>query len=393
MSSKMSAVAFVLGLSLVLLGSGGQAEAAKASKDFAGSEACKKCHATQFTSWMGTYHSKMVRKQEDGILKAVVEKWATDGANPGPTTGNVTGATFAMKDVVYVIGSKWKQRFVVKDDTTGGYQFLNRQFNRMSGKWENYGNKNDWDTMCATCHTTGYRLTKYDEADPKAQKAEWSEMNIGCESCHGPGAKHAKSKAKQDIWNFAGKTKAEQSRVCGYCHIRLENELYKSAQGKPREDFPAPKIGDTYKTGDDWTKWYSAHVVIPGVQPEDKVDADYAGDLKGLFIKDDISKAMGAYDAAKHHQEYQDFLQSKHYINNVVSCIDCHSGHAGKSSAMKDPKASCAKCHDASYTVEKYMPGTGQTAANLFVRSHTFNKNQTRPGGPTAQGEPEYYKK
>jgi hypothetical protein len=102
---------------------------------------------------------------------------------------------------------------------------------------------------------------------------------------------------------------------------------------------------------------------------------------------------MGAYDAAKHHQEYQDFLQSKHYKNDIVSCIDCHSGHAGKSSAMKAPKASCAKCHDASYTVEKYMPGTGQTAANLFVRSHTFNKNQTRSGGPTAQGEPEYYKK
>ena len=27
----------------------------------------------------------------------------------------------------------------------------------------------------------------------------------------------------------------------------------------------------------------------------------------------------------------------------------------------------CHKCHDASYTAEKYMPNTGKTADNLFV--------------------------
>ena len=54
----------------------------------------------------------------------------------------------------------------------------------------------------------------------------------------------------------------------------------------------------------------------------------------------------------------------------------------------------CAKCHDASYTVEKYMPGSGSTAGGLTVRTHTFNKNQTRTtSGMTAKGEPEYYKK
>lgn len=369
------------------------AAAQAAGSDFVGSETCKKCHPTEFKSWKGTFHSKMVQKREEGILKDVVEKWATDGANPGPATGNVTGKPFTMQEVELVVGSKWKQRFLVKDETTGGYQFLNKQFNRMSGKWEGYGNKNDWDTMCTTCHTTGYRLTAYDGANPKAQKAEWSEMNIGCESCHGPGASHAKSRSKKEIWTFAGKSKAEQSMVCGYCHVRIENELYKSAQGSPREDLPAPKVGDSYRAGDDWTKWYPQQVVMPGIQPEDKIDADYAGDLKGLFIKDEASKAAGAYDSAKHHQQYQDFLQSKHHKDGIVGCIDCHSSHAGKKSAMKDPAASCAKCHDASYTVEKYMPGTGKTVDNLYVRSHTFIKNQSRPGGPTVKGEPVYHKK
>jgi cytochrome c5 len=387
-----TAVAGVLMLGLIAV-----AGAADPKGEFVGTEKCKTCHSTEFKGWKESFHSKMVRKRDDGILKGVVEKWATDGTNPGPAKGNANGKEFKLDDVVYVVGAKWKQRFMVKNTDTGGMQFLNKQFNSMSGKWENYGNKNDWNTNCATCHTTGYRILEYDEKFGKhgrTAKDSYSEINVGCEACHGPGAKHVKSKSKKDIFSFAGKSKAEQSRVCGYCHNRIENEKFMTAQGNPREDLPAPKVGDSYKAGDDWTKWYPEHAIMPGIQPEDKVDADYTGDLKGLFIKDDKSKEMGAYDSAKHHQEYQDFLQSKHYKMDILSCVDCHGGlHASKKGPAKVAKASCVKCHDASYTVEKYMPGTGKTADNLFVRTHTFNKNQTRPGGPTAKGEPEYNKK
>ena len=51
----------------------------------------------------------------------------------------------------------------MKNDQTGNLQFMDKQFNRYSGLWENYGQKNDWNTQCATCHTTGYRITEYDE--------------------------------------------------------------------------------------------------------------------------------------------------------------------------------------------------------------------------------------
>ena len=251
----------------------------------------------------------------------------------------------------------------------------------MSGTWEKYGNKNDWDTMCATCHTTGYRLTAYDPANPKAQKAEWSELNIGCESCHGPGAAHIKSRSKKDIWNFAGKSFEEKARVCGYCHIRVENELYKSAQGNPREDLPAPKVGDSFKPSDDWRKWYPEHVVIPGVQPEDKVDAEYAGDLKGLFVTDNAAKTTGVYPAAKHHQEYQELLQSAHYKKGAVTCIDCHSPHATKKEARKDPKKSCANCHDASYTSGEVHAGDREDRGQPLRADPHLREGERGPQG------------
>lgn len=367
---------------------------AAAKDDFVGSTRCQKCHKGEFDSWQKTYHSMMVRKKDDGILKAVVEKWATDGTNPGPTKGNITEKAFKLEDVDLVVGAYWKQRFLVKNEVTGNHQFMDKQFNRMSGQWEPYGQKNDWEFMCATCHTTGYRLTAYDPANPKDAKAAFTEMNVGCEACHGPGAKHVKNpKAKGSIWNPAKQSKVEQTRACGYCHIRLENEEFKSPQGNYREDFPAPKVGDTFKPWDDWTKWYPEKAIIPGVHPEDKIDAEYKGDLKGMFIVDEISRKNGVYEEGKHHQEYQGLIQSNHYKNNIVSCIDCHSPHAGKNIKAKVAKETCKNCHGDTYSYEKIMPGTAGTAKNLTVRTHTFFKDQNRLSKPTASGVPEYFKK
>ena len=368
--------------------------AASKKQEFVGSEKCKSCHAEEYKSWKGTFHAKMLQPRKGGILKEAVEMWSTDGTNPGPTKGNVTGAPFKLDDVQYVVGSKWKQRYLVKNDQTGNLQFMDKQFNRLSGKWENYGQKNDWNTQCATCHTTGYRITEYDEKNKKTLKSEFSEMNVSCEACHGPGAKHVSAKKadkKKTIFNPANVDVQAQSKVCGYCHVRVESEKWHTAQGNPREDMPAPKLGESYKAGEDWTKWEG--IIMPGLQPDQPFTKEYTGDFKGMFKVDDHSKANGIYEEGKHHQQYQGFIQSAHFKKGAMSCITCHSPHAGKGKLKKVARDSCKTCHpNGEYTVEKHMPNTGQTAGGLFVRTHTFGKNP-RPSGKGAadMGPPNYY--
>jgi hypothetical protein len=361
---------------------------------FVGSEKCKSCHAEEYKSWKGTFHAKMLQPRKGGILKDAMEKWTSDGTNPGPTKGNVTGAPFKLDEVQYVVGSKWKQRYLVKNDQTGNLQFMDKQFNRLAGKWENYGQKNDWNTQCATCHTTGYRITAYDEKAKKTLKSEFIEMSVGCEACHGPGAAHISSKRadrKKTIFNPANADSQAQTRVCGYCHVRVETERWHTAQGNPREDMPAPKLGESYLAGEDWTKWQG--VIMPGLQPDQPFTKEYTGDFKGMFKVDEHSKANGIYEEGKHHQQYQGFIQSTHFKKGSMSCITCHAPHGGKGKLQKVAREACKTCHPkGEYTVEKHMPNTGQTAGGLFVRSHTFSKNP-RPGGKGAadMGPPNYY--
>ncbi len=363
--------------------------AAPADQQYAGSEKCGKCHAREYQSWKQSYHAKMIRPKHEAILKDVAENWSKGG----PTKVVLTGAPASLDDVELVIGSKWKQRFLVRNPATGGHLFLDKQWNTVKKQWESYGNKNDWETNCSTCHSTGFRLTSYDAAKPAEQKWAMSEMNIGCESCHGAGAAHASSLGKKAIYSFKGKPPAEQTRVCGYCHIRGENEKFKTAQGNNSEYLPHPEIGKSWQPGDDWTKWYNAEAIIPGVHAEDRIDAAYKGDLAGMFKVDELAKAAGFYDSGKHHQQYQEFVQSAHYQKQVMSCSGCHSAHATKARPSGIvAKDSCAGCHDATFTVEKFMPATGQTAQGLFMRTHTFNKAQARPPQATASSDPVYYK-
>lgn len=357
---------------------------------FVGSETCGACHQDAYKSWKGTMHAKMVLPAKEGLLKDSVDYWAKDSkGNAGPTKANITGAPATLDDVVYVIGTKWKQRFLVKNPQTGNHQFLDKQWNRASRLWEPYGQKNDWETQCATCHVTGYRVL---EVGPKnaVMKATFAERNVGCESCHGPGLKHANSRNKADILNPRKVSKAEADRVCGYCHIRTENEFWHTAQGNAAEQVPHPVAGETYKPGtDNWTAWYTDKLLLPGIHKDDPVNKNYPNtDLNNAFYQDEAAQKSGYHEALKHHQQYQEHLQSKHAKANLLGCIDCHGAHSGGDAKQIAANAACTSCHGASMDAKKMMPGLAQTAGGLMMRSHSFNPNPRAPRGTTADQLP-----
>ena len=201
---RYQALIFVVIAGFLFMGTGSDAAKAsnKAKKEsktpaYVGSNACMKCHLSEYQSWKETLHSRIIQTKQDGILKEAVAKWKFDGTNSGPTKTNITDKDVTLDDVVYIIGSHWKQRYLVKNELTGGHQFINKQFNSISGKWENYGKKDNWETSCAGCHTTGYKIVEYSPATHKVTRATFTEMNIACETCHGPGGPHQRAQQEQ----------------------------------------------------------------------------------------------------------------------------------------------------------------------------------------------------
>ena len=386
--ARTSAIAAAAALGIAVLVVGCVTDSKQPVADaFVGSEKCGSCHQDAYRTWKDSYHAKMVRPVKDGLLKDSLDNWAKDAkGQAGPTKGNIDGRPYKLDDVVYVIGSKWKQRFLVKNPATGNHQFMDKQWNRGSRLWEGYGQKNDWETQCSTCHATGYRVTAVDPNKKNAvTKASMSEHNTGCEACHGPGAKHVAARGRGgQIFNPGKASKAEADKVCGYCHLRGENDNWLTAQGNHSEHLPHPVMGESYKAGqDDWTQWYPSKVLLPGIQPDDSIKVNYPKtDLNNAFFIDDEAQKSGYFEARKHHQQYQEYLQSKHAKQGLLGCSDCHSSHVVKGET-KNAGATCKGCHDAKMDYKTLMPGLGQTAGGLFIRSHAFNPNP-RKGGLTA---------
>ena len=63
----------------------------------------------------------------------------------------------------------------------------------------------NWNFMCAECHSTGVQKNYDAAADRFATK--WSEISVGCEACHGAGSRHvAWARDKKSWWPAKSKT-------------------------------------------------------------------------------------------------------------------------------------------------------------------------------------------
>jgi cytochrome c553 len=126
-----------------------------------GQAECDACHPGETRTWRATYHAMVARAPHASLLKEAAQYWSMDGkGNAGPSRGNVDGKPYGFDDVEMVVGTRWKQRFLVKNEATGHHQFLDKQWNSYTGVWEAYANKDDWDAGCANCHGEGGEATR-----------------------------------------------------------------------------------------------------------------------------------------------------------------------------------------------------------------------------------------
>jgi hypothetical protein len=266
---------------------------------------------TQTVSMGSSYGNAQVQLRTDGT------KWY---AKLVPSSG-----TPVEYEIALVYGYGWKQRYLVKIDSS--YYMLPIQWNmkgyldNSTGSWTTYnpGNwfnsdgtlkatntnsfrRTSYDKNCAGCHVTGLNITKYVSAQNDTfWIAKWannnsvSDMIIGCENCHGPGAEHASTGDKTKIINPKNLSYERQLEVCGQFHFRGSSSWH------------------TYEYAWDET---NNKAYVPG-------------DSLGLYVVHKPGLWPDNYTSRQHHQQYNDILKSKHYTNpyHKLTCFECHDPH------------------------------------------------------------------
>ncbi len=271
---------------------------------YIGSYRCGGCHDALYRSWRDTLHAKMI---QDPAADPAVILGDFSQANPA--------LTFKKTDVVYTIGSHWKQQYLTRDDQ-GNFYVLPAQWNVAAGQWAAYKTepKTEWRQACGSCHVTGLNTAS----------GGFVEFGIGCESCHGPGAAHAADPKK--VKPFA----KVDDQVCGACHSRGT-----SPAGLP---FPA-----TYRPGDTLTDHFTFTTADDAVWPDGS--------------------------AKQNHQQYMDW-QLGSTMAKTANCVTCHPVHeAGQPPAQLVAQLNqlCLDCHADTQQIITHMPYHDKAIAK-----HTF---------------------
>lgn len=321
---------------------------------YVGADACVSCHQEAAADWRTSQHAAAmtvasaatVRGQFDGRTLRHDGVTSTFFRRDGRFFVRTDGANGQLADfeVAYTFGVAPLQQYLVRF-TGGRLQALSlawdtrpasaggqRWFSLYPGDTIRAGDplhwtgpQQNWNFMCADCHSTnvrrGYKATTREFA------TTWSDLSVGCESCHGPGSDHVAAvqtgtavrnhgltvnldERKGVTWRFdaamavpvrsTAKTGDREIDVCARCHARRA------------------QISDTWKAGDP---------LEDGFRPS-------------------VLEALLYFPDGQQHDEvytYGSFLQSRMYAAGVT-CSDCHNPHRGQ---LKYPgNSTCTQCHD-----------------------------------------------
>jgi len=328
-------------------------------KAFVGSDTCKMCHLEHYDSWKMTMHSRMTqdaKANRDAIIVPIDEKRIReDLAKLSDKLKVPADKIYVPKvdEILYTIGSQWKQRFIVEKD---GTLFISPiQYNADTHRWVNY-HEHDWDKRpwlkkCGGCHATGVDL----------EKQKFNELGVACESCHGKGSWHAALpkaavfEKRQTIVNPAKLTMGVAVQICGSCHNRGKATQHKGA-GWPVGYEPGKALETFYKS-----------------------TSFAAGDVKHVYANE-FSKG--------HHQQFIDWSKSKHATEGVT-CTSCHYVHQigvppTRSQTLSAGSKQCFECHvqvntNMAHSIHSFancvgchMPRIAKSADSGDIRSHVF---------------------
>ncbi|MDJ0937505.1 MAG: tetratricopeptide repeat protein [Kiloniellales bacterium] len=324
---------------------------------YLGREVCTECHLQQASLWAGSHHDKAMQVANKSTVLG-------DFDDVSLTQFGVT-TTFYQEDDRYIVKTEgpdgklrdYKIKYTFGVDPLQQYliEFPGGRLQALSLAWDTRAKheggqrwfhlypderishedelhwtrpSQNWNSRCAECHSTNLR--KNYDARTKTFATTWSEIDVSCEACHGPGSEHVawarkvpgsekrvvgrgfaiRLDERRDVhWTIdpgtGNATRSEVRRtdkeieMCARCHSRRTAISTRYAHGEPLLDHYVPRLLD-----------------------------------QGMYHVDgQINDEVYVYGS---------FVQSKMYQAGVT-CSDCHEPHSLKLRVAGN--GVCLNCH------------------------------------------------
>ncbi len=357
--------------------------AAEGPLDHVGARACAECHAGETAAWERSDHFKSMQRPSAESIRGdfadarvsfhgIETLFRSDGDGYVVETVGRSGARAAFP-VRYVFGYRPLQQYLVArgdgalqafdvawDDRAregGGQRWYHLQPDEKTAPGHPFfwtGHAMNWASHCADCHSTN--VTHTFDAKTERFGADYDEINVACEACHGPAGEHVRQARAGTLSN---------ARRAGFQRVSGPRVEWQFESGNP--------IAQPHGTGDDHDidMCGSCHSL------RTPLTADPAGkpyhEAYRLELLDDVRYFP---DGQIREEVYVlgSFLQSRMHVRGVT-CTNCHEPHSG--ALVAEGNAVCAQCHQADVydasAHHRHTPGTaGSQCVDCHMPSRTY---------------------
>lgn len=339
-------------------------------RKFVGRQTCIECHQTEANLFHGSHHDlAMDVASNETVLGdfdnaelehfGITSRFFRDGEKFMVHTEGEDGQLHDF-EVKYVFGVEPLQQYMVEfgrddaeDGEIGRVQVLRLSWDTKAKKWFYLrppdvdqklepgdplhwtGITQCWNTSCADCHSTNVKKNYHPLS--RSYKTTFSEIDVSCEACHGPGSFHVKlARQKSLFWDRKhgfGLTKLKtdsnrpQVETCAPCHSRRT------------------QIQEGFQAGCNFDDYYACRHIADQIYHDDGQ------------IRDEV-------------YVYGSFIQSKMY-HNGIRCSDCHDPHSTK--VKYNDNRLCTSCHQhpaGKYDTINHHHHTPGTAGSNCVDCH-----------------------
>ncbi|MBE0653159.1 MAG: tetratricopeptide repeat protein, partial [Bacteroidales bacterium] len=331
----------------------------QSNAEYTGRKACVQCHEMQHELFVGSDH--------DQAMQHATGEFMLGDFNDATFTHFGVTSRFYKKDekyyvytqgpegvmeeyeIKYTFGVRPLQQYLI-EFPGGRFQCLplcwdSRPFSQGGQKWFHiYGDEEikpddilfwtkinqNWNYMCAECHSTNLR--KNYNFKTKTYNTTWSEVDVSCEACHGPGSDHIKW---AEVVDKGGNPEAFPNMGLTIRLKDTDNATWIFDPDSPTARRSVPRENDIVVQM--CARCHSRRSVITE-------EYFHGGSLLNTHWPSLLEEELYFPDGQIHDEVfvYASFLQSKMYQAGV-NCKDCHEPHSGK--IYVQGNALCYRCH------------------------------------------------